>query len=550
MEKNLKEAYLNMHLLNRDDRIKLMRELELQRPEFLNKVVPKWRLYAPCEVNVLLVCDGGLDFSTDGFGLSEFITSFRKLEQNSMVHIKYKVTLAHRRNVSDFAMQNPSSNPVIVNRIKNFNFDTSVTLNNFDQVWLFGIESGGGITTNEINKIDSYMNGGGGLFCTGDHGSLGKTMCGAIPRVKDMRIWDNTNASNDINEVSMNGARRNDTNRPSVGQSVAISFNNQSDNIPQNIAVRTFGSGLPHPLLSISTSKRASGIIDIMPDHPHEGECTQEKIFTVTNPITGATQTISSQIIATSFVLGGNVSGGKAATVPHCFPSISVFDGRLANIGRIAIDSTWHHFVNVNLVASGAGVGLSNADFDAVQQYYMNIATWISRKKNMLCRYKWIITHLWKKSQLIEASLNFPQEKLSKIKLEDLNSIGALAREILSDNFSPAFAEEFILSASEDALPTLTAFLNPWKPKTNDKNEVKNDTVERWINYDIIIQTAFGAGIIALRDAFGNEEELSEKDFLRVEKVFSEGTNFGAEIALKSLSLHFAVASKNLFLRK
>ena len=119
------------------------------------------------------------------------------------------------------------------------------------------------------------------------------------------------------------------------GNSIADSFDHLSDNIPQNIAVRTFGNGLPHSLLSISTNIRPSGIIDIMPDHPHEGECKAETSFTINGV------TVPTQIVATSFVNGGNTSGGKAATEPHCFPSVAVWDGWLANsAGRIVIDST------------------------------------------------------------------------------------------------------------------------------------------------------------------------------------------------------------------
>jgi hypothetical protein len=134
----------------------------------------------------------------------------------------------------------------------------------------------------EVAAIEEYMEGGGGVFATGDHGSLGRGMCSSIPRVQNMRLWASTSADNAVDEVSMSGGRRNDTNRPGAGQVVSNAFNNQSDNIPQTIAVRTFGSGLPHPLLSVKKSLRPSGIIDIMPDHPHEGRmCPEETVFTV-----------------------------------------------------------------------------------------------------------------------------------------------------------------------------------------------------------------------------------------------------------------------------
>lgn len=549
----MKEAYKNMHLLNRQERIKLTNELLSVRPDFLKDLTPYWWWWKPCIVNVLVVADGDLNFGIGRFGLTEFITTFQRLEQHGFIHIHYRVTLAHRRNVTPALMMD--SNPFIANRITNFNFDTSVTLNNFDQVWLFGIEPSSPISVAEVNKIEAYMNGGGGLFATGDHGLLGNSMGGQIPRVKDMRLWADTTPDNNTNEVSMIGKRRNDTNRPGAGQTVSNLFANQSDNIPQTIAVRTFGAGLPHPLLSISTLLRPSGIIDIMPDHPHEGECTHERVFTVTNPVTGATQNISSQIIATSFVLGGSTAASKAATDPHCFPSISVFDGRVANVGRIVVDSTWHHFVNINLNGSESGLsGLSDSDFEVIQRYYMNIARWMTRRKNILCWFRWIWIHLLKNTQLIEASLNNPKLNLKEISLAELKSIGMLAKEILAESFSPAFAHEFMISMIETEMPELANHLDCWKPTmvNEKKKDAKDEYYQEWINYDNILGTAVGAGFIALRDNFDLDsgKQLTEKSFEKVYDIFYEGTRYGIEVSLNNLSNNYNYLSKSIFSNK
>jgi hypothetical protein len=556
MNEDLKKAYENMHLLNRQQRIELIRNIENLKPDFYRQISPKWRWFRPCEVNVLLVTDGGLDFGIGDFGLSEFVNTFQKLEQQSLINVKYNVTLAHRSSVSPAQML--ISNPFIVNRITEFTFDKiGFNLNNFDQVWLFGIlPEPSYLSVAEINKIESYMNGGGGLFATGDHGLLGAGLCSQIPRVKDMRLWADTITG----EVSMTGTKRNDTNRPGVGQTVSGRFDNQSDDIPQNIAVRTFGSGLPHPLLSIPTSIRASGIIDIMPDHPHEGECTQAKVFTVTNPVTGLSQNVFSQIVATSFVLGGStiLGGGKAPTDPHCFPSISVFDGSVANVGRIAIDSTWHHFININLIGENSGnefdilqTGFSNSNFTVIQQYYMNIATWITRRKNMLCWYRWIWINLLKNSQLIEASLNNPKQGIKDIKLSDLFSIGMLAKEIISSRITPAFAEEFMFNSIEPNLPKLAIHLNIWKPIDNPKGEIKNEFHQDWINYDLITATAVGAGFIALRDNFNiDSDKFSEKDFDKMANNFYEGTKYGIEVSTRNLLEKFDLMSKTVFINK
>lgn len=528
---NLEEKFKNMHLLDRAERIKLIKELNILRPEFLKPHVPRWWWWKRCRVKVLIVCDGGLNYDTGDFGLSEFLTAFNQLEATTWVD--YRVTLAHRGAIIN------SPNPVVVNHISSFDFSTSVTLNDFDQVWLFGISSGGAISANEKNAIASYMNGGGGVFATGDHGSLGNAMCGDIIRVKDMRYWNDTPSSvNDVNEVSMSGKRRNDTNRPAAGDATSLWFDNQSDEIPQTIAVRTFGDGTPHPLLSIKTSLRKSGIIDVMPDHPHEGECAPETSFTVN----GAT--IRTQIIATSFVLGGSTTfmgEGKDLTNPHCFPSICVWNGRRAHVGRIVVDSTWHHFININLNGVGSTVdrpgiqpGLNASDFIAIRQYYMNIATWMTRQKNMICWRRFIIYDLFKNSQLIEASLNYPNQHIKEISLADLNSIGALAEEVLASTYSPAFARNFWLEIMEDYKKDLAEALDIWKPQT--ENRKSDDYYQNWLNLDLILFTSIGAGFIALRDDDKlSSDKTDEKDLEKIVDVFLKGVDFGFEQSVSNL---------------
>ncbi|MEM9545235.1 MAG: hypothetical protein AAGA77_04645 [Bacteroidota bacterium] len=535
----LEEKFKNMHLLDRGERIKLTNELNIQKPEFLGPYVPNWWWWRRCRVNVLIACDGGLNFGIGGFDLSEFLTTFNELEARSWVD--YRVTLAHRGAIIN------SANPVVVNHISGFNFDTSVNLDDFDQVWLFGIQSGGSISNAEINAIEAYMDGGGGLFATGDHGSLGRAMCGNIPRVSEMRYWDNTpvGSTNATNEVSMNGRRRNDTNTPRPGNATATTFDHQSDDYPQQIAVRTFGGGLPHPLLSIKTSVRPSGIIDIMPDHPHEGECASETSFTVNGV------TIPTQIIATSFVNGGNISGSKSPTDPHCFPSISVWDGRPANVGRIVIDSTWHHFVNINLNGAGsAQSGLTNPDWEVIRQYFMNIATWMNRRRFFLCLRPYLVYELLRDSQIIEASLNNPGESIEDISIADLNSIGSLAEEILAEKFTPCFARYFLLDTIEEYSKEYCEMMNCWAPEINEKSEQKekaDDYYTGWLNLDLVLHTAIGAGFIALRDNKKmSTDDASEKDLEMVSETFLSGIKLGFNKSLDNLNNKFNGFAKTM----
>ena len=73
----------------------------------------------------------------------------------------------------------------------NFNFNTAaipVTVANYDQIWLFGVNATP-LQAAERTRIEAFMQAGGGVFATGDHSSLGFGMGAHIPRARSMRDW-------------------------------------------------------------------------------------------------------------------------------------------------------------------------------------------------------------------------------------------------------------------------------------------------------------------------------------------------------------------------
>ena len=164
------------------------------------------------------------------------------------------------------------------------------------------------------------MNKGGGVFATGDHGTLGNSLCGAITRVRSMRRWDNASG-----EVGMNDPRRNDTNRP--GHDAGTQFDDQSDDIPQSIQPKLYSGWLsgfwretyPHPILCSPL-----GRITVLPDHPHEGECIEPSDLTQIY-LDGSQEYpagAAPEIIAKSSVLSGSTGGTKQATQFQIFGAI------------------------------------------------------------------------------------------------------------------------------------------------------------------------------------------------------------------------------------
>jgi hypothetical protein len=528
----------------------------------------------PCRVKVLLVTDGGLDFSMGDFGLRTFVEALRTIPG---FYVRFDITVAHINNVSDDAVM--AGQPGITRSIKQFKFDDPAhfTPTMYDQVWLFGIAtfysrgispSGQPYPNNrlgdtELRALSEFMNGGGGLFATGDHGALGVCLGGAVPRARSMRLWGDTSPDNAINEVSMTGPRRNDTNRP--GPSPGSQFNDQSDDVPQVIAPRMYQRwtgfwrySYPHPLLCGS-----SGVIRVLPDHPHEGQCVTPTNTNITDTFAGFTVVEYPQgqnglpqplpeVIATSSVLAGTTAGSKQPTQAHTFGAISAYDGHRAGVGRVVTDATWHHFVNVNLVGdSSAPPGdpkrlgflaspAGQIHLENIKTYFRNIAVWISRPTSLVCMRRRICWGLLWHYRVMEAVLTRPELSLKNSSLATLFDIGRHARDVLGlyagqcqsrslglDLIAPFISKELLLQ------------LDPWAPLPEKSTRSAPEPVP-WFDLEPILDLALGGALVALREDFP-QPDLREKI---TDEAIDRALTRGAKMTIDMSQRLLAASSK------
>lgn len=529
----------------------LLREIrknkELFRTEPM-KIYPWW--FWPCTVRALLVTDGGLDFGTGDFGLSTFVSI---LQNDGRGYVRFELTLAHRSAfASDAQVQAGAAG--IKRSIKGFKFDDTnhFSSNMYDEVFLFGINSGASLPNSELIAISQFMNGGGGVFATGDHGSLGNELCGNITRVRSMRNWNNS-----AGNVGMSDAARNDTNRP--GHDAGSQFDDQSDDVPQPIQPKLYSSRwgafwketYPHPLLC-----SPNGRIMVLPDHPHEGECIEPSDISQTY-LDGSPEYpmgIRPEVIAFSTVLAGsNAGGSKTATNAQRFGAISAYDGHRADIGRVVTDATWHHFVNVNLVGElgipdseikGLGflaTAAGQAHFDQIKHYYINIGVWIARKTNHACFRKRTIWDLVYNHRVLEATMMEPNLRFEKIHASLIYAIGTHATDVLGKRASHCRKIQFILDIIRYPLPELIPTIDPWFPQP----EEIQDPVVPWLDLNPLFAIAIGSGLLAVREEIGaNLEKMDEKIADRMEQVFDEGVKRGIDIANDSFQRSFKNISR------
>ena len=531
---------------------------------------PWWRR---CTVKTLIVTDGGLNFGEGDFGLSTFV---RVLKNEAPSRIKFDLTLAHINNVTDAQML--AAEPGIASRIKSFRFDNAAhfTADMYDQIWLFGIATsyadmpgrGTFLDAAEVNNIHGHMQRGGGVFATGDHGFLGQALCGALPRVRGMRYWgDFPSADNNQNQVSMTGPRRNDSNQE--GHDAGTSFSDQSDDVPQPLDLLLYSSAAgflrnaryPHPLMC-----GRMGRINVFPDHPHEGECrvppnvTQSFGGADEYPIDGGGTRILPEVVAWGRVPAGNTTRStgpnpmKIPTIAQAFGVVCAYDGhRAGGKGRVVCDSTWHHFVNVNLIGvleggtfdefpPNAGEDASKHDgflsspsgraaLSKIKNYYTNVGVWMSPPAKHDCFHRLTWWEVIFSDRLIEATLTSPDIALNRIPPYTLMHIGIHARDVFARRAGQCQTLEWLIDWLRQFIEVV--WLDPWDPITRvhlEKGDPPLPTVDPMPMVDI----ALGAALVSLRQKFPfPPEKISDKHDQVALKAITEGARYGIDLGAK-----------------
>jgi hypothetical protein len=389
-------------------------------PEFS---VPQWGIAIrdalwPVTVRILLVIDGRINLTSNKmeFGLGYVLDTLRA---PSSWWISINVHVATREQTITAAEL--GTNTV---QYQNFRFtDGEFNIDNYDQVWFFGDQpsqdDGSDATTDlhivppytlddaEAQIVAAWMDRGGGVFATGDHGVLGASLCSRIPRVRTMRRWKRSDGV-----PSIQGPRRHQTLQG------GSTYTGEDDTQLQPVELVYWASAhswpffpqyRPHPVMCSPW-----GPIDRFPDHMHEGELVPDDLVVLNRPLdipgheapeypdaipevlalgigdaSQAQWRPTPQIVAfgqttNSFYpteLAFRVSGAvvtQPALLSKRFGLVSVYDGHPANVGRVVCDSTWHHWFSWNLF------GIANSQdlaYRKMQAYYRNVALWLASQQ-------------------------------------------------------------------------------------------------------------------------------------------------------------------------
>lgn len=443
----------------------------------------------PCRLKILMVVDGNpgqflnVSFSDSYFGLATVLDSLRN---NPEWWVRFDVTRAHRQ-VDDFK-PNPATEPELHARygphFENFRFtQRGFDINAFDQVWFFGargnVNDPQRLSDAELEILARWMDTRkGGVFATGDHADLGASLCARIPRVRSMRRWTNTAATNVVPMPIPpgSGPTRHDT--LVKGDNSSYTFDDESDIHPMPLTLRRYPLTSWSPMFLRHRPHRvmcgSAGAIDVFPDHPHEGWVNDDADI---NPAltftfgtyankpeypTAAGHQEKAELIAEAHVLGDHTASSdsnKGLANAKRFGVVGAYNGHRSGVGRVVVDSTWHHWFDVNL-SGRPGLPSSNpksqgfffnaageATLARIQNYFRNVGFWLASpnvQRCMMTRATWTTVVRYPLAEQLE--LNTPIWELGRFTQNALARLGGpcAMTDWLLDLFPIKLVERFI----------------------------------------------------------------------------------------------------------
>jgi hypothetical protein len=224
----------------------------------------------------------------------------------------------------------------------------------YDEIWLFAVDTGDGLTTTDCEGITKFRQRGGGIFSTRDHQDLGSSLC-TVGGIGAAHYFHSK--QNDPDEAR----------------------NSRDDQKTTNIDFPNYHSGANGDYAKINVvqtvhdflKKPDGSVIEFFPTHPHEGGV-------------GVPENDSSASIAAT---------GTSKITNRPFNLIVAFersDDRHGNcLGRGIAESSFHHLVDYNWNTDagcpsfleeppGDGFKKNPEALEDIKTYAANLAKWLA----------------------------------------------------------------------------------------------------------------------------------------------------------------------------
>jgi hypothetical protein len=227
----------------------------------------------------------------------------------------------------------------------------------FDELWLFAVDSGDGLTVADCQGITRFRQRGGGILATRDHQDLGSSLCtlGGVGRAHFFHTrHPDPDESRHVRDDQ---------------ETLSISWPNYHSGSNGNYQKINAIAPIHEVLLN---SKNASHVIEYFPAHPHEGAVGVPE---------GEDH---ARVIAT----------GVSDVTHRPFNLVVAFesapDQHGNTLGRAIAESSFHHFVDYNWDTSkgcpsfleeppGAQIKREPQKLNDIKTYASNVARWLAR---------------------------------------------------------------------------------------------------------------------------------------------------------------------------
>lgn len=226
----------------------------------------------------------------------------------------------------------------------------------FDELWLFALDTGDGLSSKDCAGISAFHQQGKGIFTTRDHQDMGVCMCG-LGLLGTLHYFQSKQQDPDESRRCVDDI-----------YTTKISWPNYHSGRNGDYQIITPLEPL-HELLKSPNSP--SGRIEFFPAHPHEGAVG----------VSPGEQ--NARVIAT----GKSLVSGRPFNLVVAVERINDEQGN--QLGRVVAQSTFHHFVDYNLDIDkgcpsfveelpGNGMKENPQALEDIKTYIRNLVLWLS----------------------------------------------------------------------------------------------------------------------------------------------------------------------------
>jgi len=233
---------------------------------------------------------------------------------------------------------------------------SSLDQSDFDELWLFAVDQGDGLSVSDCEGITRFRQRGGGILTTRDHQDLGSSLCtlGGLGRA---HFFHSRQPEPDESRHVRDDEGTKDISWPN--------YHSGSNGDYQHIkAVKPI-----HDLLR--SPNNPSGVIEYFPAHPHEGAVGVPEDEEHANVIATGTSQIT----------------GRPFNLIVAFERTRDSHGNM--LGRAIAESSFHHFVDYNwdtskgcpgflLEAPGDQIKREPEKLDDIKTFLRNAALWLA----------------------------------------------------------------------------------------------------------------------------------------------------------------------------